>query len=883
MGPDGDARRRQHRRSPVIGRVVSHYEILEEVGSGGMGTVYKARDTRLDRLVALKFLPVEWRRDEDARERFSREAKAASAIDHPHICTVYDIGETEDGRMYIAMAYYPGQTLTRRISHGALPVETVLTIAIQGAEALAAAHEAGIVHRDIKPANILLDSRQQVKIVDFGLAKLAGGAGVTRAGVAIGTPAYMSPEQAEGRSVDHQTDLWSLGAVIYEMLTGLRAFSGDSDHAVMYSVVHTQPTPLSEARPELADELIAVVGRCLEKDPEKRYSSAKALLQDLRRLRGDSSPSEDPTMTIRSSSAIRRRLPRLAVLAVSAAVLMIVAVVVLQQLRGRKAPPLPAEKTLVVLPFTHSEPSPATAALCEGLMDQLTQSLAGIRRFQDDLTVIPAATVRLQRISEPHGAMVAFGATLAVHGTVEPEEGGVLRILLELVDTQKGRSIRRRSVPWIVGYGTTLQNRLVTALSEMLEFELDEPTRTAIATGGTTDREAQSLYMQALGEMELDPTIGTLQSAADLLRRALEYDPAFTLARVALADASRRRFALTGEASWSKASLTYAQQAVNESDRLPRAHLVLGRVMADLGMTAEGLTHIALVLELDPLNFEALRARAGILERVGDRDGARSTYEEAIALRPDDWLIVHDAGSFYYDELDFKTAVNYFRRFVEMRPQTAWAWSNLGGALFRSGEWEEARLALGRSIAIGPTYEGLSNLGTLDFYEGRFDDAIPHFEQALTIDDGDWRVWNNLAECLRFGDGAPDRMDVANLRAAELAESDLRRNPGDADLMLTVASARAYTGDVKGTRALIDEVIAGGVEDPNLMLAIAAIEEDLGERTHALDWLSRAIAGGYPLAEIESYPGFAELRKDPGFESLRRDPGVDAPAAATNR
>ena len=854
----------------MIGTVVSHYEILSEIGSGGMGTVYKARDTRLDRLVALKFLPTEWSRDEGARARFSREAKAASAIDHPHICTVYDIGETDDGRMYIAMAYYPGQTLTERIGHGALPVETALTVAIQSAEALAAAHEAGIVHRDIKPANILLDSRQQVKLVDFGLAKLAGGAGVTRVGVAIGTPAYMSPEQAEGRQVAHETDLWSLGVVLYEMLAGLRAFAGDSDHAVMYAVVHHEPEPLSEVRSELPDELVEVVDRCLEKDPGKRYASAKALLQDLRRLRGDSLPSEGPTVSIRDVSSVRRRLPRWTAVAAIAALLMVSGAVVLDLISRHRFSDLPEEMTLVVLPFSHTESSPAAAALCEGLVDQLTQSLSGMRRFRDELTVIPAATVRTQRITEPKAALVAFGATLAVHGTVEPEEGGVLRILLELVDTRAGRSVRRRTVPWIVGHGQTLQNRLVTTLSEMLEFELDEPTRTAIATGGTMDREAQSLYMQALGEMEFDPTIETLQRAADLLRRALEYDSSFTLARVALAEVSRRRFGLTGEAAWSKAALAYARQAVAEDDRLPRAHLVLGRIMADLGMTAEGLAHIGLALELDPLNFEALRVRAGILTRVGDRDGARGTYEEALVLRPDDWAIVDNAGSFYYEEFDFPTAINYFRQLVDLRPDSAWAWSNLGGALFRNGEWVEARIALGRSVAIGPTYEGLSNLGTLEFYEGHYDDAIPLFEQAVAIYERDWRVWNNLGESLRFGGGKADSVRKSFLRTAELVRRDLERHPADPDLRLTLASALAIVGDDDSARDLTDGVISDGVETPYLMMVVAVIEEELGRRHEALTWLDRSLASGFPLVEIENYPGFVSLREDPGFDALRR-------------
>jgi len=862
----------------VIGRVVSHYEILEEIGSGGMGTVYKARDTRLDRFVALKFLPSEWRRDADARDRFAREAKAASAIDHPHICTVYDIGELEGGRMYIAMAFCPGETLNQKILQGGLPVEAALTVAIQAAEALAAAHEAGIVHRDIKPANILFDARHQVKLVDFGLAKFAGGAGVTRAGVVIGTPAYMSPEQAEGKPVDHRTDLWSLGTVLYEMLAGLRPFSGDSDHAVMYAVIHNDPPPLSEVRPELAAELRTVIDRCLEKDPEKRYQTAASLLRDLRGLRGDSSASEGPTVSLSSPPATRHGLSRWAAAAAVSAVLVVVVAVALQFFGDRRAPPLPAEKTLVVLPFTPTEPNPATTALCEGLGDQLTRTLSGMRQFQDSLTVIPAATVRSERIKDAHQALVAFGANLAVLGSVETEPGGVLRIVLELIDTRAGRAVRRRTIPWVVGRATTLQNSLVSALAEMLEFELDEPTRTAIAIGGTRDREAQSLYMQAIGEMEFDPTVEMLEQATDLLRRALEYDPGFTLARVALADACRRRFVLTGEPSWSKAALTYAQQAVDESPRLPRGHLVLGRALSDAGMQPAGLGEVLRTLELDPLSVEALRARADILVEMDDPEGARASYEEAVVLRPDDWITIDNAGDFYFKRLDFESAVSFFRRLVELRPDTAWAWSNLGGALFRLGDWAEARVAMERSVAIGPTYEGLSNLGTLEFYEGRYAEAVPFFEQALAIDDGDWQAWNNLAESLRFGPGDMDRAAHAYDRTAVLAAKDLERHPNDSDLMLTVASARAATGETAQARALTDEVVARGISDPNLMLVVAVIEEELGDRRRAISWLERAVEGGYPLQEIEKYPGFAALRQDRDFESLRRGP--EAPPSA---
>jgi serine/threonine protein kinase/Flp pilus assembly protein TadD len=865
----------------MIGRIVSHYEILEEIGGGGMGIVYKARDTRLDRLVALKFLPIEWSRDADARERFTREAKAASAIDHPHICTVYDIGETDEGRMFIAMAYYPGQTLNRRIQQGALPMELALTIAIQVAEALVAAHEAGIVHRDIKPANILLDSRQQVKVVDFGLAKLAGGTGVTRAGVAIGTPAYMSPEQAEGLPVDHRTDLWSLGVVLYEMLAGLRAFTGDSDHAVMYSVVHHQPVPLDEIRGELLDALLDAVEKCLEKDPDQRYSSSKELLHDLRRLRGDSSGSEGPTVTIRSVSKIQRRMPRLAVMTVVAAVFMVVIAIVLQRYGLMRPPPLPEEKTLVVLPFTPSDPDPATVALCDGLVEQVTRALGGMRQFRDSLTVVPAAVVRSEKISGAEDALAAFGATLAINASVETEGGGILRILLELVETRSERSLRRRTVSWAAGRGMTLQTTLVNALAEMLEFELDEPTRTAIATGGTMDREAQALYSQAVGEIELMRDVRILDRAVDLLRQALEYDPDFTLARVSLAEACRRRFEVMGGETWKNAALTYGRQAVEDGQRLPSAHIVFGHVLAITGAVAEGLAELDRALELDPLNVDGLRTRAEILDLAGDRAAARSTFDEAIEIRPDDWITIESAGAFYYDKLDFETAISYFRRVVELRPEMAHGWSNLGGALMWSGRLDEARTSMGRSVAIGPTYEGLSNLGTLEFYEGRFSDAATFLEQALAIDDTDWRVWNNLAESLRFGGGDADRISEAFENTARLAERQLESKPGDADLGLTAASALAASGERDRARQMTDDVIARGVEDPELMQVIASIELELGNREQALVWLEQALAGGYPMAGIEGYPLFDALREDPGFVPLLETYGVNAAVAPT--
>ena len=267
----------------MTGKTISHYRILEKLGQGGMGVVYKAQDLKLDRFVALKFLPHHLNADEEEKQRFIHEAKAASALDHPNICVIYEIGE-EDGQLFIAMAYYEGETLKKKVASGQLPVNSVVDIVIQIAHGLARAHEAGITHRDIKPANIMMTSRGEVKIVDFGLAKLAGQARLTKTGMTVGTVAYMSPEQAQGIEADHRSDLWSLGIVLYEMATGQLPFKGEYEQAVLYSVLNVAPKPLADLRADMPMELEQIVNKALAKNRDERYQHVDQMLADLKTL-----------------------------------------------------------------------------------------------------------------------------------------------------------------------------------------------------------------------------------------------------------------------------------------------------------------------------------------------------------------------------------------------------------------------------------------------------------------------------------------------------------------------------------------------------------------------------------------------------------------------
>jgi eukaryotic-like serine/threonine-protein kinase len=286
LGSPGSSAFERRPTGGMTGRVISHYRILGPLGGGGMGVVYKAQDLSLERVVALKFLPPELSRDPDAKTRFLQEARAASTLDHPNICTIHEVGETDEGQLYLAMACYDGETLKQRLQRGALPIDEALETAQQIARGLVKAHRSGIVHRDIKPANLMITADEIVKILDFGIAKLAGAAGLTRIGSSLGTPGYMSPEQARGEEVDHRTDVWSLGAVLYEMVAGRRPFRGDHDQAVLYALFNQEPDPVEQLRPDAPPELVRIIGRMLSKDPDRRYLTAAEALADLRALYG---------------------------------------------------------------------------------------------------------------------------------------------------------------------------------------------------------------------------------------------------------------------------------------------------------------------------------------------------------------------------------------------------------------------------------------------------------------------------------------------------------------------------------------------------------------------------------------------------------------------
>ena len=498
----------------MVGRTISHFEILEKLGQGGMGVVFCARDLRLERLVALKILPVEQMSDARRRGRFEREAKAASALNHPNIVTIHEI-ESVDGVDYIAMEYVRGSTLRELIPPGGMTLEDALNYANQIASGLAAAHGAGIVHRDIKPANIMVTKSGLVKLLDFGLAQVEqagtgefdstgsmGPVHLTRPGTVLGTAAYMSPEQAQGKEMDQRSDIFSFGIVLYQMLTGALPFQSTSEVGLMYEIVHTPAPSAYQVRRDLPPALDHVLNTALQKDPKVRYPSMQSVLSDLRQVSREVETGVPPTNPL-SRPAIRvrgswRRSMQIAALAISLPLLM---AVLAWKLLPHWFGSVPAEQKIAVLPFRNVGDNRDNEAFRDGLMEALTTELTELSQFHNTLWVVPATEVRREGLTSAKDAARQLGVNLVISGSVQRDASHIY-LTANLVDAKTLRQLRAREISRPIAEFAELQQAVVRDVAGMLQLELNAKDRLRLAAGATNTSSAYDFYLQARGHLQ---------------------------------------------------------------------------------------------------------------------------------------------------------------------------------------------------------------------------------------------------------------------------------------------------------------------------------------------------------------------------------------------
>jgi len=686
----------------LLGRTIGRYEIVEKLGGGGMGVVYKARDRSLDRFVALKFISPEISADPDTRERFTREAKAASALDHPQICAIHEISSTDEGELFIVMAYVAGQDLKSAIVRGPMALEQASGIALQIARGLARAHELGIIHRDIKPANIILNDRGEVKIVDFGLARLSGSASITRSNGMIGTVAYMEPEQIGGGKADERTDIWALTLVLYEMLSGHNPFLMNNTASTLNAVLSIVPEALR------SPAIDAIIRSGLAKDPNNRYARMKSLIADLESLHRD-------VASLRASDRTARM----------------------------EAPV--TSPSIAVLPFSDYSSQRDQEYFCEGIAEEILNVLTKIPELR------VASRTSSFRYKEESKDIRTIGAELNVTTLLEGsvrKAGNRLRVTAQLIDVASGYHL------WSERYDRDLedifaiQDEIANAIASALEVTLAEKDKRSMRAISPSEIEAYEFYLRGR-QLMLQHRKAAYEGAAEMYRKAIEIDPRYARAFAGLSDVFTLTYMYIGsdEAMLQQAGEASAK-AIELDPELAEAQVARGNALALRKNFVDAEVHFVKALQISPSNFEANYYFGRARWAEGKASDAVALYERAAAIQPDRydvWGMLIELLRREGREEDALRATEHAleatTRHLTLFPADARALCYMAGVLAQEGRTEEAESYIRRGLEVGEGEATVHyNLACVYTYLNKFEEALEQLERAIEVGFGH-REW----------------------------------------------------------------------------------------------------------------------------------------------
>jgi serine/threonine-protein kinase len=860
---------------------LGQYQILAPLGAGGMGEVYVARDPSLGRKVAIKLLPVRLSGDKETLARFTREARSASALNHPNIVTIHEVGMDQgSGSPYIVMEFIDGRDLRGLLSNGPLTNRKTLDIAAQIADGLAAAHEQGIVHRDLKPENVMVTKDGYVKVLDFGLAKIIRPAGEdedtaqldlpgTNPGTILGTVGYMSPEQATGKPLDFRSDQFALGAILYELSTGKPAFEADNAIDTLSAILHEEVPSITRFNVQAPQPFCWIVERLLSKNAEERYSSTRDLARDLRNIR-------DRFATMTRSEEIPRppkvSRQRLTIAAIVAGALLFAGGIAFVARQGMSiAPAAPAtgaasRKYLAVMRFKDLTGEPNGQLVVDGLAETLSARLAHFASVQVMRPPTPDAVAD----SNPQQVGRDLGANVVLTGSMQ-RAGDRVRVAYEILDLEHGTS---RSGDLIEGSASelfTIQDKLADSIATSLQ--LGAPTFRPAAPDSTL---SQTRYLEALGHLRRYDSEPSVDGAIHILEELAAQSSSASV-QAALGRAYLYKFQLSRDPKWAVPAAAASERGLRNDPQNFELHITLGQLRRQTGRTADAVAELKQALAQQPNSAEATLELAEAYKAAGDLIQAEQSYKRAIELQPNYWSGYNKLGVFFFAHGRYSDAAQLFEKAVRLMPESPRPRNNLAGAYQEMGRYPEAITAYLASLKSQPTPQAYSNLGTCYYDLGRYSDAATVYAKAIEMTPKNFRYWANLGDAYRWIPGSEEKAADAYDHAIDLAGEQIKLNDRDLDARSRLAECLAKRGKFSDAREQLRAAMAIDKNDLETMHRAAIVAMLAQNYEEASRWLTQAVQHGFNKAKLERDPEFAILRQKPSFSAVMQASTTMAP------
>ena len=857
----------------MIGKTISHYKILEKLGEGGMGVVYKAEDTKLGRCVAMKFLPPHVGADEEKKSRFIQEARAASVIDHPNIGSIYEINETEDGSMYIVMACYDVDSLKDKIEKGPLEINQAIDFSLQIAQGMAKAHERGIIHRDLKPGNVLITNDGIAKIIDFGLAKLSGGAHLTKSGTTLGTVAYISPEQARGDSVDARSDIWSLGIMLFEMLTGKLPFRGEFEAALMYSITNENPLPVETFRSALPFDLKLIIARALQKDPKDRYQRMDEIVTDLKALHlktqtgkvvSDVSESDWKTATKTIRYIATRH--KVSFIWIPAAILLIALAGFIIKTFLIKPPSTTLSKSIAVLPFINIG-EPEQEYFADGIAEEISQDLSNLRQV---LVISKKSSSQFKKSQLPDSTITErLGVRYLIKGELQVLVAR-LKIKLIMYDSNEGNEVWKENYDIARGEIFTIRREIVKQIAEQLDLDPAQlkPSRYQ------TSPDVYESYLHGIyyrDKQNKDDNLLAIQFFSEAVRKDSNYVPAL----ISLAN-SRVEYFRQGWGT-SKEHLSdakyYCQKALQIDSNYAQAFAELG-IIADLnGDPQTGLNLLLKSYDKEKNNAVALTSIAFIyLFELGEPAKGVMYLKQLQEIDPLDWLTSLNLGVAYAQIKNYPDAIRSFHRANRLNPQHEWAVYSLGYVYERIANFDSAIYYYQAALQINPMdskpYEALTSVLLVN-------EKYTKAESVMTVGMKYLQDNPNIFYCLGvtylLGNKQSDARKILN-DGLNLVEGKIKNNPGNGDQYAFAGLFNARLGKKNAALQAIEKAIQLDSTNEEIIMKVTRAYAVLGQKSEMLNWYKRArtMNPEYDAAYLRTAMDFEKYRNDPDLLSIAR-------------